>query len=157
MEPTLTKRGRRGGANKNSTAEKEKDTEVLRDDGQSHKKTRRSKQGKSALVQEQPENTINFREAAPASTKSNSYQCQFGIPDSDSRSYFKGIEEMLVKTDQFDSREDQEMFLENVYNEVNGKELMLATDFDTSRILERLLRQSTDFQVRVFTDRLNGR
>lgn len=46
--------------------------------------------------------------------------------------------------------------MENVYTEVQGKELVLATDHSCSLILEKLLRFSNDFQLRVFFDKLNG-
>ncbi|KAI8906891.1 armadillo-type protein [Gorgonomyces haynaldii] len=78
-------------------------------------------------------------------------EAQFGIPDADTRSYFQQIENMLQE-----EVDDQELFLENVWEELNGKELMMASDFDGSRILEKLLRVSSDFQIRVFSDRLNG-
>ena len=51
---------------------------------------------------------------------------------------------------------DQQLFLENVYTEVQGKELVLATDHSCSLVLEKLLRASNDFQLRVFFDKFNG-
>jgi nucleolar protein 9 len=40
---------------------------------------------------------------------------------------------------------------------LEDNELRLATDYDCSRILEKLLRLSDDFQLRVFMDRITGR
>lgn len=52
---------------------------------------------------------------------------------------------------------EQQLFLENVYTEVQGKELVLATDHSCSLVLEKLLRASNDFQLRVFFDKFNGK
>jgi nucleolar protein 9 len=41
-------------------------------------------------------------------------------------------------------------------DEVDGKEIALAADYGTSRIVEQILKLSTDFQLRVFFDRLRG-
>ncbi len=43
-----------------------------------------------------------------------------------------------------------------MYSEVDGKERIIAGDFQASRILEKLLQSSTDFHIRVFMDRLSG-
>ncbi len=48
------------------------------------------------------------------------------------------------------------MFLNNLYSQVDGKELELAGHPLTSRILQKLLFLSNDFQLRVFMDRLKG-
>ncbi|KAF9970274.1 Nucleolar protein 9 [Actinomortierella ambigua] len=79
----------------------------------------------------------------------------FGFTDPDVQQYFKGVEKTLDEA-AFESAEDQQLFLENVYTEVQGKELVLATDHSCSLILEKLLRVSNDFQLRVFFDKLNG-
>jgi nucleolar protein 9 len=52
---------------------------------------------------------------------------------------------------------DQRLFIQNAYAEVDGKELTIACDYEGSRILEKLMGASNDFQLRVFADRLNGR
>ncbi|KAI9203888.1 armadillo-type protein [Polychytrium aggregatum] len=70
--------------------------------------------------------------------------------------YFNHVEKMLQSEEMEDSEEDRALMIQNIYKEVEGKELMLATDPDTSRILEKLLRASNDFQIRLFADRLNG-
>ncbi|KAG0044929.1 Nucleolar protein 9 [Gryganskiella cystojenkinii] len=79
----------------------------------------------------------------------------FGFIDPDVQQYFKGVEQTLDELN-FDTAEDQQLFLENVYTEVQGKELVLATDHSCSLVLEKLLRASNDFQLRVFFDKLNG-
>lgn len=52
---------------------------------------------------------------------------------------------------------DQQLFVANVYTEVQDKELVLATDHSCSMVLEKLLKISSDFELRVFMDRLTGR
>jgi nucleolar protein 9 len=46
--------------------------------------------------------------------------------------------------------------LRNVYKEIEGKELLLACDCETSRVLEKILLKSSDLQLRIFVDRLSG-
>ncbi|KAF9950954.1 Nucleolar protein 9 [Modicella reniformis] len=79
----------------------------------------------------------------------------FGFIDPDVQQYFKGVEQSLDEQN-FETVEEQQLFLENVYNEVQGKELILATDHSCSLVLEKLLRVSNDFQLRVFFDKMNG-
>ncbi|KAI7828057.1 armadillo-type protein [Gamsiella multidivaricata] len=79
----------------------------------------------------------------------------FGFIDPDVQQYFKGVEQTLDELN-FDTAEEQQLFLENVYTEVQGKELVLATEHSCSLVLEKLLRASNDFQLRVFFDKFNG-
>lgn len=51
---------------------------------------------------------------------------------------------------------DQRLFVENVYNEVEGNEIRLSTNYSCSLILEKLLKISDSFQLRVFMDKLSG-
>ena len=99
------------------------------------KKTRRSKQGDSITFVEPTQET------------------PFGEVDADTRAYFKQIEKLIVSIDSVD---DPDLFMDNVYSELLGKELLIATDYEGSRILERLLRLSSDLQVRAFSLKLLG-
>lgn len=47
--------------------------------------------------------------------------------------------------------------MENVFQEVDGRELIVATDFAGSRVMERMLKVATEFQLRVLMDRLRGK
>ncbi|CAO3620810.1 unnamed protein product [Cunninghamella echinulata] len=69
--------------------------------------------------------------------------------------YFKNVEEKLNNQD-FEFAEDQRLFVDNVYSEVEGNELRLSTNYSCSLILEKLLKISDGFQLRVFTDKLAG-
>lgn len=51
---------------------------------------------------------------------------------------------------------DQRLFVDNVYAEVEGNELRLATNYSCSLVLEKLLKISDGFQLRVFMDKLSG-
>ncbi|KAG0218462.1 armadillo-type protein [Mortierella sp. GBAus27b] len=79
----------------------------------------------------------------------------FGFIDAEVQQYFKGVEKTLDEQN-FEAVEEMQLFLENVYTEVQGKELVLATDHSCSLVLEKLLRVSNDFQLRVFFDKFNG-
>ncbi|KAI9008988.1 armadillo-type protein [Phycomyces nitens] len=70
--------------------------------------------------------------------------------------YFKNVESSLDDP-QFETAEDQRLFVDNVYSEVEGNELRLATNYSCSLILEKLLKISDPFQLRVFMDKLRGR
>lgn len=52
---------------------------------------------------------------------------------------------------------DQRLFVENVYSEVDGNEFRLSTNYSCSLILEKLLKVSDSFQLRVFMDKLSGK
>ncbi|KAJ3414009.1 Nucleolar protein 9 [Chytridiales sp. JEL 0842] len=80
----------------------------------------------------------------------NSYDQEmpdFGAVPSDTLTYFTSIEKML--DDQpFETDEDRYLFVRNVYKEVGTHDVKLAGDYSCSLILEKLLRNSTDGQVR---------
>eukprot|EP00126_Sphaerothecum_destruens_P007820 Sdes_comp20005_c0_seq1m12655 len=69
--------------------------------------------------------------------------------------YFERVEAML-DSHEFENEEDKLMFIGNVFMEVEGQELLLAFDQDASRILEKLLRVSSNFHIRVFLDKMTG-
>ncbi|KAI8337966.1 armadillo-type protein [Chlamydoabsidia padenii] len=69
--------------------------------------------------------------------------------------YFKIVESKLDEQS-FESAEDQRLFVDNVYAEVEGNELRLATNYSCSLVLEKLLKISDGFQLRVFMDKLTG-
>ena len=48
------------------------------------------------------------------------------------------------------------MFISNAFKEIKGKEIVLSMDYDCSRILEKLLKNTTDLQIRFFTKQLLG-
>lgn len=72
--------------------------------------------------------------------------------DVETRSYFESIEKVLDEQ----SYDDLSVLLANTYKEIDGKEVLITKDYSTSRILEKILQVSTDFQIRVFMERLSG-
>lgn len=52
---------------------------------------------------------------------------------------------------------EQQLFVNNVYSEVENREFILATDHGCSLVLEKLLNISSDFELRVLFDKFNGR
>ncbi|CAM0141460.1 Nucleolar protein 9 [Umbelopsis sp. WA50703] len=83
-------------------------------------------------------------------------QAFYGFLDADVQQYFKNVEQTLDDPP-FETGQDQQLFVANVYSEVESKELILATDHSCSMVLEKLLKISSDFELRVFMDRLTGR
>ncbi|KAJ3322520.1 Nucleolar protein 9 [Blyttiomyces sp. JEL0837] len=82
-------------------------------------------------------------------------QPEFGAVPEDVLSYFNSIESQLDDP-QFDSEEDMAMFVTNAFRELESYEVPLAGDPVCSRILEKLLRNASDVQLRNFTKNLAG-
>jgi nucleolar protein 9 len=143
QEDKKRKRGRRGGKGRNVPVQ---ELTVTADTEGTPKKTRRSKKGKT--IDPVQEDTIDFQQFQQDQTPHD----EFGIVDPETRNYFQSIETLLAS-----EVEEMELLVENVFEGLSGKEMMISTDFEGSRILEKLLRASSDFQIRVFADRLNGK
>ena len=119
---------------------------------------KRSKEQESLNVENAPElllkDSVQARQLPRIEFRAAANQENQGQTlDVGSRTYFREIEKSF-----HDCQEEQDMSLlvGNVYEEVNGKEIEMICDYEGSRILEKLLAHSTDFQIRVFCDRLNG-
>jgi nucleolar protein 9 len=67
--------------------------------------------------------------------------------------YFKEAEKLLDAND-FSTAEDYDLFLQNVFSEVEGLEYRLACSHDGSSIVEKILTHATDFQLRVFFEKV---
>ncbi|KAJ3208037.1 Nucleolar protein 9 [Entophlyctis luteolus] len=74
-------------------------------------------------------------------------QPELGFVDPDVQVYFLSIEKMMNEQD-FPTEEDRLLFVENVYKEVGSNHIKLAADSECSRVLEKLIRLSSDFQIR---------
>jgi nucleolar protein 9 len=135
-----TRRGKRGGGNK------PEDKTFI---GQTKEEPPRKKTRRSKKTQEQDEfvEKVEF----------NQEETNEVLPelDHETRNYFIEIEKQ-IRSQEFETMEEQQLFLSNVFDELDGKEVLIATDYETSRILEKLLKSASDFQLRVFSDRLNG-
>lgn len=62
----------------------------------------------------------------------------FGMLADEEQEYFRSADEKL-ETNDFESDEDREYFLQSVYTEAMGKELKLASSQSCSRLMERLI------------------
>ena len=90
----------------------------------------------------------------------------FGFVDSEIKTYFKDIHQKLkdaevtletALTEEDKKSGEHSLLLQAVIREVDGKELILATDPDTSVILEYMISFMQDKMVRVLMDRMMGK
>jgi hypothetical protein len=134
--------------------------EVAEEEEPLKKKTRRSKKGKGAIQeqehhhhhheQQQQQLFEDIQEQEPIAFQSEAQTQQIDL-DIESRNYFVEIEKKLQGLgEEFPDEEEQHLFIEAVYREVEGKHSLLACDYEVSRILERLFKVSFDYQVRQF-------
>lgn len=166
------RRGKRG-------AKKKKNSDKDQDD------SRRPEKEEESFVEEEQERDDgrddvqqNHQSAGPGYSASVPSQPFYGLVPTDIRQYAMNVE-ILLDEQNFEDAEggdfvrirlskglsttnhnallEQATFLGNIYRGFEDNELRLATDYDCSRILEKLLRLSDDFQLRVFMDRLTGR
>ncbi|KAJ2712353.1 Nucleolar protein 9, partial [Coemansia spiralis] len=92
----------------------------------------------------QGDNSANASEAAEKVSPAS-----YGLVNPDLQKYLKSCEGMLDQPD-FETAEDQDIFVRNVYAEMKNHELQLTTDHECSRILEKLFWISSEHQIRRF-------
>ncbi|KAL1744639.1 armadillo-type protein [Schizophyllum fasciatum] len=87
----------------------------------------------------------------------------FGELDADVKAYFRNVDTQLrdwqdneKEGSASEPNEERRMFVEAALREMSEKELQLATDPESSVVLERLLYSMDDFARRVFMDSLSG-
>lgn len=133
---------------------------------------------KAEELAEQEEEGVNEESPALVPAPASSVQPFYGLVPTDIRQYAMNVEKMLEEQVFEDSEglrwrsflgksilsisapwtaTDQTNFIGNIFRGFEDNELRLATDYDGSRILEKLLKLSDEFQLRVFMDRLTGR
>lgn len=66
----------------------------------------------------------------------------FGLLDSEEQDYFRRIDELLQR-DAFDSAEDRRVLIQNTLKEAEGKELKIACSQSPSRLMEKLIAQTS--------------
>lgn len=79
----------------------------------------------------------------------------YGMLDEEEQEYFKRADSML-ELDQFPSSADRELFLANVFEEANGKELKIANSQSCSRLMERLIVKSLPSQLKALFHQFRG-
>lgn len=65
----------------------------------------------------------------------------YGLLDEQEAEYFRRADEML-EIDQFETPEERNLFLSNIFKEAEGKELKMACSQSCSRLLEKLILSS---------------
>ncbi|OBZ85794.1 Nucleolar protein 9 [Choanephora cucurbitarum] len=133
--------------------------------GRANKK-RGKKGGKKEEVEDKQQNESVNIQPEPMEVESSSsgvvfndqhfQSAHYGEVDEEMLGYFKGVEKTLDDPP-FETGEDQRLFVENVYSEVDGNEFRLSTNYSCSLILEKLLKVSDGFQLRVFMDKMSGK
>ena len=79
----------------------------------------------------------------------------YGLLDDEEQEYFKRAD-TLLELDQFKDADERKLFLANVYQEANGKELKLANSQSCSRLMERLILMSTPEQLKTLLQKFSG-
>jgi nucleolar protein 9 len=79
----------------------------------------------------------------------------YGQLDEEEQEYFKRADELL-ELNQFEGPDERAMFLENVYQEADGKELKIANSQSCSRLMERLILLSTPAQLKKLFQAFSG-
>lgn len=80
----------------------------------------------------------------------------FGMLDDEEQEYFKRVDEML-ELDTFESAEERDLVLANVYREAQGKELKIAQSQSCSRVMERLIQLSSASQLKQLFQVFSGK
>lgn len=79
----------------------------------------------------------------------------FGMLAEQEQEYFRHADELLELND-FPSTEERDIFLQNVYKELRGKELKVASSQSCSRLMERLILLSNTRQKKSLFDAFGG-
>ncbi|KAI9317229.1 armadillo-type protein [Dichotomocladium elegans] len=106
---------------------------------------------------QQPQADIALDQSGIWNAEDRKYRfTSYGRVEEQLMAYFKQVQESLDDPP-FETAEEQRLFVDAVYHEVEGNELRLAVNPTCSLILEKLLTVSNPFQLRVFCDKLTGR
>ncbi|KAI9738321.1 MAG: Nucleolar protein 9 [Cirrosporium novae-zelandiae] len=79
----------------------------------------------------------------------------YGMLDEKEQEYFKHADDML-ELNKFEDAEERDLFVENVYKEVDGKELKVAHSQSCSRFMERLISLSNPAQLKKLFGKFSG-
>jgi nucleolar protein 9 len=88
----------------------------------------------------------------------NENQIDFAISskelDGETRNYLIEIEKKLNEFYNENELQELEILIENVFDEINGKEEMISRDFEASRILEKMITNCSDSKLMEFGIRM---
>ena len=79
----------------------------------------------------------------------------YGLLDEQEQEYFKRADSML-ELNQFVDLQERDLFLANVYEEANGKELKIANSQSCSRLMEKMILHSTIDQLTAVFQKFSG-
>jgi hypothetical protein len=161
------KRGSRGGSSKKKEEEFNDELETINDELEATtnqiestqeepkgKKTRRGRKGKETFyVDTVGEEAIHEQDIQFVGGEQLDKETLPTL-DFDTRNYLQEIEVKLNNLDIED--EDQILFIQSIHRELKGKEWIIMTDFEASRIVEKILKVSFDYQTKRFANRLMG-
>lgn len=102
------------------------------------------------------EEFISNNENEQQESNGNESTAFFGLVDSNELTYFHQAEQTL-NLNTFGTPEEKSLFIESVFQEARGKELKLVTNQICSKLMERLILNSTLKQVHQLFNAFNGR
>ncbi|RAO64466.1 uncharacterized protein BHQ10_000478 [Talaromyces amestolkiae] len=94
---------------------------------------------------EQEEQIEQYEQDAPVADQNDTPF--YGLLDTEEQEYFSRAAEVL-ELNQFQTAEEQSIFVESVYEEAKGKELKIACSQSCSRLLEKIISLSSTDQLR---------
>ena len=109
----------------------------------------------------EPQEVDQYAEDVPADepewVHSTDAQTPFGLVPPPVQSYLKEVNTRLVQLSQSASEEEEmDMLMRAALNEIDGKELALATDPNCSLVMENLSRHASTKALRILLDRISG-
>jgi nucleolar protein 9 len=139
------KRGSRGGS-----AQKETADVVI-------KKTRRGGRGRKGLVMDDVHDDVHdvHDDVHDVHDDVHDVAPQTQV-ESDTKAYLLSMEQVLDDAEEKQA-DDLEIIVQNIYREIDGTEVEVACEYETCRILEKVLMLSNDFLLRVFAEKIQTR
>jgi nucleolar protein 9 len=102
------------------------------------------------------ENDASVVETSIDTPKENESTAFFGLVDSNELTYFNKAEQTL-NLNTFATPEERSLFIDSIFQEAKGKELKLVTNHICSKLMERLILDSTVRQIYQLFNAFNGK
>lgn len=102
-----------------------------------------------------PETNHHEEEIVHTNEQNSDPQMFFGILDREELEYFKQAESTLA-IDAFESPEEKKQFVTSIIDEFQGKEFKLVTSQITSKLMERVILECNDVQLKSIFKAFNG-
>lgn len=117
------------------------------------KKTRRGKRGKGAVKDKEMHGVIEENHPRVEENQLIFNQEMTEELDADTKAYFVQISSQLANIEE---RDEKELLVNNIYPEILKNAFLIATDFDTSKILENIISLSTEEQIKSLCEALKS-